>query len=46
MTLESSVRTLNWQFVPLAMGRILRRFSKVVMLQTYIRKVPDTEYLD
>jgi len=46
MTLESSVSTLKLQFVSLAMGHILRKFSNVVMLQTYIREVPDTEYPD
>jgi len=46
MTLESSVSTLNWQFVALAIGRVLRKFPKVIMLQTYIREVPATVYPD
>jgi hypothetical protein len=46
MTLGSSVSTLNLQFVSLEMGRMLSKLSKVVMLLTYIREVPDTEYPD
>jgi hypothetical protein len=46
MTLESSVSTLNLQFVSLAMGHILRKFSEVITRQTYIEEMPDIEHPD